>query len=161
MPVSSLFRCYVQVERSPESCRTHKEHLHIWVSTSVLLHPYSNLCSFEHLVCVPLWHLLMDCTHEKGCIVLHWPVTPRLKLGAKNHLALRRGEKKKCQKSISTQSEYGGVSKEHHHGCSVSSGETCLCHCVPTVCANLDVWTAGVEANFKTNFMFVCVCAGL
>ena len=55
---------------------------------------------------------------KKGCIYfLNYPVTPGLKLGAENHLALRLGEKnmarekkKKRKKSNSTQSEYRGVS---------------------------------------------------
>lgn len=43
----------------------------------------------------------------------------------------------------------------------MSSGQACLCHCVLTVHVNLSVWAAGVEANFKTNFLFLCVCCSV
>lgn len=99
---------------------------------------------------------------EKGCIRLNYPVTPGLKLGAENHLALRlrEGKKKKKhgKKAIPCRASTEVSHKNNIMVCCVSSGQACLCHYTLTVCVNLSVWAAGVEANFKTNFIFVRAC---
>lgn len=62
--------------QAAEKIRIIAEDLHIWVSTSVVIQPYPNLCAFEHLVSVPVWHLVMNGVHEKGCILVNWYVVP-------------------------------------------------------------------------------------
>lgn len=102
----------------------------------------------------------MNGVHEKGCFLLNWPVMPGLKPGAKNHLALRLGEEKhRGKKAIPHRASTEVSHKNNIMVCSVSSGQACLCHCVLAVRADLGMWAAEVQANFKTYFMFICVCA--
>lgn len=78
----------------------------------------------------------------------------------KIHLTLRPWDqnipkkKKGKGKAVLLRVRYRGVWWEQHHSCSVSSGKACLCRGVP-LSVYLGVWAAGLDANFKTNFMFV------
>lgn len=70
------------------------------------------------------------------------------------------GKKKKThgKKAIPCRTSTEVSHKNNIMVCCVSSGQACLCHYTLTVCVNPSVWAAGVEANFKTNFIFVHAC---
>lgn len=149
------------VERSPESCRgTGVEHLHIWVSTSVFIQSYSSLCPFEHLGCVPVWHLVIYGLHEIGCLFLNWPTTPGLKLEAKSHLPRGSGSRN-CDQ------------KKHVHAawvrrCLIRTTSQLLCVlrtgllmslCAYCMCESRCVGSSG-WGKLQDQF-HVCVCFGL
>lgn len=154
LAVWSLLRCFMQVDRSPESCETRANCSGAFAHLSEHICPFTPLflfmIIFQHLVCVPVWHSAVNMCEWKRLYSL------KMLLDSNSGIKITRGQSwggKKSKKSTSTQSEWS--SWEQQHGCSVSSGHACLCLCVLNVCVNLCVWAAGVEASFKTDS--VCV----